>query len=166
MRRGLFAVAVMLILPPPLAAQDFPISRAAAAAFQYPARPSDAELQRQHAERVAAERADREHLNTATWVYVSTAGADWAVWAVCAEVKCNDSGKTQTGLFLHGVKPAAALPIGLAIDAAIVVTVRELVAPDHPKLARWLLYGLSGVRVIVLTDRIRDLRGHAVRTPR
>jgi hypothetical protein len=171
MRRFVFAVALMLILPPPLAAQidsDRPIARAATAAFQYPAgRPlPDAELQRLQAERAAKQRAERDALNTATWTYVATAGADWAVYAVCVEVTCTDSGKTQTGQFLHGVKPAAAVPIGLAIDVGIVLAIREWLAPEHPKLAQFLLYGLSGARVIVLTDRIRDLRGHAVRQPR
>src|SRR4051812_13615062 len=88
--------------------------------------------------------AERDALDHASWFYIATASADWSVTAVCARVMCGD--KTQSGLFLRGVEPSWAIPLGLAIDAAIVVGVRELVAPEHPKLARVLLYGLGGAR--------------------
>jgi hypothetical protein len=106
---------------------------------------------------------DADALNDATWFYIATASADWSVTAVCARVMCGD--KTQSGLFLHGVEPKWAIPIGVAIDAAIVLGVRELVAPDHPKIARALLYGLGGTRLLFVTYKVNDLRAHAVRIP-
>lgn len=117
------------------------------------------------AQAVAAQRArdhaDLDALNTASWVYIGTAAADWSVTAVCAKVLCGD--RTQTG-FLYGVeKPAAAIPIGLAIDAAVLIGVREWLAPDHPKIARALLYGLSGVRVVFVANKVNDLREHVHR---
>lgn len=109
----------------------------------------------------ARDHADLDALNTASWVYIGTAAADWSVTAVCAKVLCGD--RTQTG-FLYGVeKPAAAIPIGLAIDAAVLIGVREWLAPDHPKIARALLYGLSGVRVVFVANKVNDLREHVHR---
>src|SRR5262245_59111148 len=156
MRRMLFAVALMLVLPPPLAAQELPIRRAAASAFQVR---SDAELQRIERERVAKARDDRDALNAATWLYAGVAGADWAVTIACVDVPCFE--KTQAGFFLRGVKPKAAIPLGIAIDVSLAVAIRELVAPEHPKLARWLLHGLSGGRLVLVSSRLSALRRNA-----
>ena len=101
-------------------------------------------------------------LNHATWFYVGTAAADWSVTAVCARVLCGD--RTQTGLFLHGVeRPAWSIPLGLAIDAGTVWTIRAFIAPDYPKAARVLLYGLGGARLIFVTNKVTDLRDRTVR---
>lgn len=109
------------------------------------------------------ERKDREALNTASWVYIATAAADWSVTAVCAKVLCFDS--TQTGLFLNGIENEhIAIPLGLAIDAGLLYAIREGVAPDHPKLARGLLYVLSAARGVVVVAKVNDLRDHARRT--
>ena len=111
---------------------------------------------------VQAEREEREALNQATWVYIAAAAADWSVTAVCARVICGE--RTQTGLVLYGVEDARwAIPLGLAIDAVFVFGVRELVAPDHPKLARGLLYGASAVRLVFVVDKVNDLRDRTVR---
>jgi hypothetical protein len=107
--------------------------------------------------RAAREHDDRDALNTASWVYVATAAADWSVTAVCARVLCGT--KTQTGLFLYGVEDDRwAIPLGLATDAIVVYGVREFVAPDHPKLARALLYGASAVRLVFIVNKVSDLR--------
>jgi hypothetical protein len=107
--------------------------------------------------RAAREHEDRDALNTASWVYVSTAAADWSVTAVCARVFCGT--RTQTGLFFYGVEdPKVAIPLGLAADALFVYLTREFVAPDHPKIARSLLYGGSAVRLVFLSNKVRDLR--------
>jgi len=111
----------------------------------------------------ARDHADQDALNTATWVYISAAAADWSVTAVCAKVICGDT-HTQTG-FLYGIeKPAAAIPLALALDAVIVIGVRELVAPDHPKIARALLYGTGAVRLVFVANKVNDLREHAQRS--
>lgn len=110
-----------------------------------------------------AEHDERDALNTASWVYVAAASADWSLTAVCARVVCFDE-HSQTGLFLYGVeRPALAIPIGVAIDVVWVYGIREFVAPDHPKLARALLYGSSAVRLVFTVSKINDLRAHAVR---
>lgn len=110
------------------------------------------------------ERAERARLNTALWVYGATASADWAVTAVCLKVPCGST--PQVGLFLHGIdEPRVSVPLGLAIDAAIAWSVREYVAPEHPRIALVLLYGLSGARVVVTATHINYLRRNAVRRP-
>ena len=96
---------------------------------------------------------DRD-LDAATWVYVATAAADWTITPVCYAQGC---GVHKAGLFLYDVKQAAAIPLGLAIDAGIVWVVREHLAPDHPKLARSLLYALSAVRVVFVATKVHDL---------
>lgn len=113
--------------------------------------------------RVSQEHADLDALNHATWFYVGTAAADWSVTAVCARVTCSDDGHTQAGLFLHGVEPRWSIPLGLAIDAGLVYAIRAFIAPDNPKLARVLLYGFGGARVVFVTTKVTDLRHHAVR---
>jgi hypothetical protein len=102
-------------------------------------------------------------LDAATWTYVATAGADWALTAVCLELACGD--EPSVGLFVYGVEDQKkAVGLGLLIDVGIVLVVRELVAPDYPKLAQVLLYTLSAARVTVTSLKIADLRKNATRS--
>jgi hypothetical protein len=104
-------------------------------------------------------------LDAATWTYVATAGADWALTAVCLELACHGEDAPSVGLFVYGVEdPKKAVALGLAIDVAVVLAVREWVAPDYPTLARVLLYGLSAARVTSTTLKIADLRKNATRS--
>lgn len=137
-----------------LPAVDGPLARASRAAFtQY----TDAERVEREAARRKREHADADRLNHATWVYVATAGADWTVTAACIDdATCGD--RSRAGLFLYGAKPGAAVPLGLAIDGALVYVLRELLAPEHPRLAEIALYVLSGARVVVTTTTVYDLR--------
>lgn len=164
-RRSLRSVATVLLLlcvATPTRAQDRPLARAIAAAFD---QRSDATLQRLEAERRAAEHADRDRLNVATAVFLGTAGADWSVTAVCFRVRCADDGGFKTSYFVaDGFKNRnAALALGLALDTAIVFVTRDAIAPEHPKLARTLLYVLSGVRLVIVADKVGDLRRNARR---
>jgi len=135
----------LVLLPSPTPIAD------AVAAFQPP--PAAAT--------VAAERA----LDGATWTYVATAGADWALTAVCLKLACHGEDAPSVGLFVYGVEDQKkAVTLGLLIDVGIVIVVREFVAPDHPKLAQVLLYGLSAARVTVTTLKISDLRQNATRS--
>ena len=103
------------------------------------------------------EHEERDDLNAATWVYVAAASADWTATAVCERALCGE--RTMTGLVLYGVEDSrVAIPIGLAIDALFIYGVREIVAPDHPKLARGLLYGASAVRLVFTVNKVNDLR--------
>jgi len=120
------------------------------------------------AERQAAiakqEHADADALNTATWFYLGTAAADWSVTAVCDKVFCGD--RTQTGLFIRGIEdPKASVPLGLAVDALTVILIRQVVAPYNQRLARVLLYGLGGARVVFVANKVNDLRDHTRRVP-
>lgn len=132
---------------------DGPIARAAQRVV---IQLTDADRIRLEAER--RERASREarRLDHALWTYIATAGADWAVTAACTEGRCDD--RTHVGLFLHGVEPEAAIPIGLAIDAVIAVGLRKYVAEDYPRFAEVALYVLSGARVVVATNKVTELR--------
>jgi hypothetical protein len=126
-------------------------------------------VRKREAERAALERAEREAdeqkwLDAALWVYAGTAGADWAVTSVCYQVACSD-GKTQTGLFLHGVKPEAAVPLGIAIDAAVLGLAKYVLGPDHPKLTMILLHAASAARVSLTIRHVNYLRQHAIIRP-
>jgi hypothetical protein len=102
---------------------------------------------------------DYQDLDLASWIYVSTAAADWSVTAACGGDSSRCSNKHYGGLFLWELKhEAASVPLGLAIDAGILLAVRELVAPEYPRLARLLLYGLSAARVVVLSHKVSQLR--------
>lgn len=112
--------------------------------------------------RLERDRQDRDALNIASWVYISAAAADYSVTAVCARVLCGD--RTQTGLFFYGIEePKIAIPLAIAADALVLWGVREFVAPDHPKIARALLYGSSGFRLVLITNKVSDLRTREVR---
>lgn len=140
------------------------IARAFAQSTQHG--PTDEELQRIHAAQVEADRNDREQLNLATAVYLGVAGADWSLTAVCFKVGCNDHSGYSAGYFIGGdgfTNSGTAAALGLGLDALIVLGAREWVAPDHPKLARGILWVASGVRVVIVTQKISDLREHAVR---
>lgn len=161
-------LALALALIPTSAAAEVveaPIAKAIARAFQ---RPTDAEAQRREAERAAAEKAERDRLNLATFVFLGAAGADWAVTSVCAEVRCNDHAGYSASYFIGGdgfENKGTAIVLGLALDTAIVLFAREVVADDHPKLARAILFIAAGVRVVIMTNKIGDLRRNAVRVP-
>lgn len=165
-------LASTLLLPATARAQDAaPLTRAVATAFtQDPllGHPFDRDLQRLEAERRAAqERADRDRLNWATAVFVGTAGADWAVTAACFKVRCSEHAGHSASFFVGGDgfrNAGTAAALGLGLDAAIVLLAREVIAPDHPKLARGVLWVASGVRVVILSNKVGDLRAHAVRT--
>lgn len=121
-------------------------------------------------ERAARDRAEREaeeqrYLDVALWVYAGTAGADWAVQGVCYKVACSDGTKTQTGIFLHGVKSEAAIPLGLAIDAGALALAKYVIGPDHPKLAMIFLHALSAARVSLTIRHVNYLRDHAIIRP-
>lgn len=135
---------------------DGPIARAARVAFTEQALTDGERIRLRRALDAAEQSAAARRLNHATWTFVATAAADWSVYAACVHDRCGE--KTQTGLFLHGVRREAAIPIGLAIDAALAVGLRKFVGEDYPRLAEIALYVLSGARVVVLTDRIHDLR--------
>jgi hypothetical protein len=146
--RALLALGLVL-LPAGVAAQT-PIADAVAA-FQAPAATTPAKPDRA--------------LDAATWTYVATAGADWALTAVCLELACHGEDAPSVGLFVYGVEnEKKAVALGLAIDVAVVLVVREWVAPDYPTLARVLLYGLSAARVTSTTLKIADLRKNATRS--
>jgi hypothetical protein len=101
---------------------------------------------------------DRD-LDSATWVYLATAAADWTATAACGSTKVRCGAEHQGGLFLHNIKhEAVAVTFGLAIDAAAVYLVREFLAPEYPKVARGLLYVLSGGRVVATSLKVADLR--------
>jgi hypothetical protein len=142
-------VLALLLWPAGVAAQT-PIADAVAA-FQAPA-----------AATTKAPTYDRA-LDAATWTYVATAGADWALTAVCLELACGD--EPSVGLFVYGVEnEKKAVGLGLLIDVGLVLVVRELVAPEYPKLAQVLLYTLSAARVTVTSLKIADLRKNATRS--
>lgn len=130
--------------------------------------PRDAELQRLAAERRERERDARDQLNLATAVFIGSAGADWAVTAACFKVQCTDGPGHHASFFVGGPgfrNVGAAAALGLGLDAAIVLVARSVIAPDHPKLARGVLWVASGVRVVILTNKVNDLRAHAHRSP-
>jgi hypothetical protein len=107
----------------------------------------------------AANNGDYEGLDFASWIYVATAAGDWTVTAACGGNESRCRAEHTGGLFLWDIKhEAVAVPVGIAIDAAILVAVRELVGPDHPKIARGILYALSAARVVVLSHKISQLR--------
>jgi hypothetical protein len=104
-------------------------------------------------------------LDFATWTYVATAAADWSVTAVCFKVPCSDDPTPSVGLFVYGVEDQKkAIALGLVIDVAIVLAVRQWVAPEWPRAAEVILYGLSGARVVTTTLKIADLRQNTTST--
>ena len=104
----------------------------------------------------------KDDLLMPTFVYAATAGADWAVTSICLKVHCDES--PYVGLVPTGVDgPKKGVSLALAIDFGVAVAIRYWVYPKYPKLAKTLLYGLSAVRVTVMTHRISDLRRNAVR---
>lgn len=173
MRRLLFTL-LLLSVPHVVRADDAidrPLARAIAQAFtqsRHAGPQRDAELQRLEAERLAQERANRAQLDLATAVFAGVAGADWAVTAVCFKVRCSDKAGYSASYFVGGEgfkEPAVAALMGLGLDALIVVGVREFIAEEHPKLAQSILWIASGVRVVIVFNKVSDLRQHAVRAP-
>ena len=93
--------------------------------------------------------------DTALWVFVAAASADWSVTAVCYDIDCGANTKGFAGAI---DSPKKATGVGLLIDGAFLYVVREWVAPDHPKVAATLFYTGAVLRVILVTHKISDLR--------
>ena len=94
--------------------------------------------------------------DTALWVFVAAASADWAVTAVCYDIDCGANTKGFAGAI---ESPKKATGVGLLIDGAFLYVVREWVQPDHPKVAAMLFYAGAVLRIILVTHKISDLRG-------
>jgi hypothetical protein len=94
--------------------------------------------------------------DTALWVFVAAASADWAVTAVCYDIDCGANTKGFAGSI---ESPKKATGVGLLIDGAFLYVVREWVQPDHPKVAAMLFYAGAVLRIILVTHKISDLRG-------
>jgi hypothetical protein len=98
--------------------------------------------------------------DTALWVFVASASADWSVTAVCFEFQCGPS----TAGFTTINAPKKGTAVGLLVDGAFAVAVREWIQPDHPKLAQALFYGGAVIRLLLVTQKIGDLRRNTART--
>jgi hypothetical protein len=94
--------------------------------------------------------------DTALWVFVAAASADWSVTAVCYDIDCGANTKGFAGSI---ESPKKATGVGLLIDGAFLYVVREWVQPDHPKVAATLFYAGAVLRIILVTHKISDLRG-------
>jgi hypothetical protein len=125
----------------------------------------DIEREQEAARRAEQAIKDQRYLDIALWVYAGTAGADWMVESICYQVPCQE-GPTQTGLFLHDVNDGAAIPIGLAIDAAVLALAKYVIGPDHPKMAQGILHALSAARITLTIRHVNYLRTHAIVPPR
>jgi hypothetical protein len=93
--------------------------------------------------------------DTALWVFVAAASADWSVTAVCYDIDCGANTKGFAGSI---DSPKKATGVGLLIDGAFLYVVREWVQPDHPKVAATLFYTAAVLRVVLVTHKISDLR--------
>jgi hypothetical protein len=99
--------------------------------------------------------------DTALWVFVAAASADWSVTAVCYDIDCGANTKGFAGAI---DSPKKATGVGLLIDGAFLYVVREWVQPDHPKVAATLFYAGAVLRVILVTHKVSDLRRNMART--
>jgi hypothetical protein len=164
--KKLFLVAVLLVLPSPSWGQDLGRIRAGLQEKQYVSEES-----RQRAERIIAEieadarekahQEEMEQVKIASWIYVGVAAADWSVTAACFKQHCDGVPGYRASYLAWGngfEEPAVATILGVALDAAVVFAVNQWVAEEHPRVAQAILYGLSGVRLVILTDRVSDLR--------
>jgi hypothetical protein len=98
--------------------------------------------------------------DTALWVFVAAASADWSVTAICFQLECGPNTKGFTTI--DSTKKATT--VGLLIDGGLIYGVREWLQPDHPKLAQAIFYGAAVVRLLLVTQKVSDLRRNTTRT--
>lgn len=94
---------------------------------------------------------ERTHLVIPNAAYLGTVVSDWtSVSAGCVQRSC----KTLTPLLPDVSDPKVAIPLGVAIDAAVLWVCDTWIAPRWPHVAEGILYGLAIVRGAATSDEV------------
>lgn len=116
------------------------------------------ELKAPAEEKEPAELAPEVDLTLPTVIYVAAVSGAWAsASGVCVGRACS----TITPVLPMVSEPKTAMPLGIAIQGAMLWATHAWVAPRWPRVAQGILYGLGLVHVIKAADHVSTSRRYS-----
>jgi hypothetical protein len=146
MRRGLLAGVLLLVAAPGLAQQR--VLQLTLTESQW------AELLALGVPLTVVPAPPERSLAIPTALYLSAIAAEWTTAAPRCAIQCNSWTRT-----LPGVEDATiAAPVGLSINAGVLLTVHYLIAPRWPRVADAVLFSLTAFHAASATEHAASTR--------